>query len=86
MENRVVKKLNILLISSQDTFIKEIKFFNNGTIDSLSRYFKGKLVQVEQDFDSLRNSNSKRKYIYEDEQLIKVINFWEGNKLDIIKN
>lgn len=69
---------------SKDKLNKEIKFFTNGKMDSLSRYIEGKLIQTKSDFDSLENNQSTRRYIYEDNKLIKVINLLDDNRPDTI--
>jgi antitoxin component YwqK of YwqJK toxin-antitoxin module len=67
------KKIEYSSYPAQDKLIKKIEFFNDVRMDSLSRYFEGKLVQTKYDFDLVGNSKSIRKYFYENDELVKVI-------------
>lgn len=68
-----------ILYLSGDKLNKEIEYFTNGKLDSIFYYSKGKLVQNRYGFDSTGNNELTRTYIYEKNELVKVINFFRSN-------
>ncbi|MFK7772022.1 MAG: hypothetical protein AB8F94_07775 [Saprospiraceae bacterium] len=73
---------------SKDKLDKEVKFYNEGKIDSLLRYWKGNLIQIHYDFGSIENDIIMKIYAYENESVVKVITHFKdpGNDTIIIKN
>lgn len=74
--------------SSKDKLDKDFKFYNDGRIDSLSRYRRGKLIQTHYDFGLRDNDIIMKSYIYENEKMVKVVIHFDnaGNDTILIDN